>query len=357
MYELEKHVKRIARNTYGVIALVVIVTAPFALNGCGADADDQGLTEINFLLDWKPQMEQAGFVVALEKGYYREVGLKVNFLEGQGATTTAALVGTGQYPIGIASGGAVVIARSRGAKPVSVALINQRSPTVIFALASTGIRTPSDLVGRSVALTKSGVKYDEYRALMAKLGIDRSSINEVDVRKAVVPSLMSGSVDAALGYTEDQPVLVELQGHEVVRIPMHRYGVNILSTNIVSNEDFVATQPDIIHRFVEASLKGWKRAVEYPDEAVMIYTSRYPESDENFVRENFRQFRPILFSADTDTLGLGAQTLEGFRETERTLSELGIIDQRVNPEYAFTNEFLPRVFVDRPEVVDLEDTW
>ncbi|HDS74314.1 MAG TPA: hypothetical protein ENN56_02135 [Firmicutes bacterium] len=347
---------RITPNLRTVVALIVALAASFVLTGCSADPDDQGLTEINFLLDWKPQMEQAGFVVALEKGYYREAGLKVNFLEGQGATTTAALVGTGQYPLGIASGGATIIARARGAKPVSVALINQRSPTVIFALASSGIRTPSDLVGRSIALTKSGVKYDEYRALMAKLGIDRSSINEVDVRKAVVPSLMSGSVDAALGYTEDQPVLVELQGHEVIRIPIHRYGVNILSTNIIAHEDFISAQPDIVRRFVKASLKGWKRAIEYPDEAVMIYAARYPESNEDFVRENFRQFRPILFSSATDTLGLGAQTLEGFRETERTLRELGIIDQHVNPEHAFTNDFLPRIFVDNPEVEDLDVT-
>ena len=326
---------------------------PVALFGALLSAcsrSERGLTQINFLLDWKPQMEQAGFIVADAKGYYREAGLSVTMSEGQGATTTAMLVGSGQYPLGIASGGATVIARSHGAAVVSIALVNQRSPTVIFALASSGIKTPSDLVGRKIGLTKTGVKYDEYRALMRKLGIDRSTITEVDIRKAVAP-LLSGTVDAMLGYTEDQPVLVELEGREVTRIPMFRYGVNILSTNVVANESFLAEHPEVCRRFVEATLKGWKRAVESPDEAVLLYTERYPASDQRFVRQNFRQFVPILFGPAVDSLGLGAQTLEEFRSTEQLLFDLGIIESRVNAAAAFTNAFLPSapVHVSPPE--------
>jgi NitT/TauT family transport system substrate-binding protein len=325
---------------------VTISVAALSLAGCG-EAVDPNLEQINVLLDWKPQMEQAGFIVAREKGYYREVGLGVTFHEGQGATTTAALVGSGRYPLGISSGGATIIARSRGAHTVSLALINQRSPTVIFALESAGIRAPSDLVGKTIGLTQSGVKYDEYRALMNLLDINRSTIEEVDIRKAIVPSVLSGTVDAALAYTEDQPVLVELQGYDVVRIPIHDYGVNLLSTNIVSNEDYIAERPDVARKFIAASLKGWKYAIEHPDEAVATYLNRYPESNADFARENFRQFRPLLFSAETDSNGLGAQTLAGFVQTERLLHELLITEQRVDPLKAFTNEFLPRVMVSR----------
>ena len=334
-------------NRTGILGIVL---AAVTLTACGGSPEDDGLTRLDVLLDWKPQMEQAGFIVAQEKGFYREAGLSVDLHEGQGATTTAALVGSGQYSIGVSSGGATIIARSRGAVPVSLALLNQHSPTVIFALASSGIREPSDLVGRKIGLTQTGVKFDEYRALMSRLDIDRSLIDEVDIRKAVVPSLLSGAVDAALAYTEDQPVLVELEGYDVVRIPMHRYGVNVLSTNIITSETFLREQPDVCRRFVEASLRGWKYAVENPDEAVAIYTARYPVSDERFVRENFRQFRPILFSADTDSAGLGVQTLAGFAATERLLHELGIIDTRVDPAAAFTNEFLPRIMAERPAV-------
>ena len=321
--------------------------ASVALFGCGGGTTDDGLTELNLLLDWKPQMEQAGFITADARGYYRDAGLSVTMHEGQGATTTAAMVGSGQYGLGLSSGGATIIARSKGAAVVSLALINQHSPTVIFALKSTGIEEPADLVGRRIGLTKTGVKYDEYRALMNKLGIDRSGIEEVDLRKSVAP-LLSGVVDAMLGYTEDQPVLVELQGEEVVRIPMHQYGVDILSTNIIANETFMHEHAEVCSAFVAASLRGWKYAVEHPEEAAGIYLERYPESSAEFVRANFQQFRPILFSGDTDSLGLGAQSLERFQATETLLFELGIIQQRVDPAEAFTNRFLTGVRAEWP---------
>ncbi len=321
--------------------------ALLALSGCGGDATEEGLTRVDLLLDWKPQMEQAGFVTANAKGYYRDAGLSVDMHEGQGATTTAAMVGSGQYGLGLSSGGATIIARSKGARAVSLALINQHSPTVIFALASAGINEPADLVGKRIGLTKTGVKYDEYRALMNRLGIDRSAIEEVDLRKSVAP-LLSGVVDAMLGYTEDQPVLVELQGEDVARIPMHEYGVDILSTNIIANETFVAEHADLCSAFVAASLKGWKYAVEHPEEAARAYLERYPESSPEFVRANFQQFRHLLFSEHTDSLGLGAQTLEGFAATEALLAELGIIDRRVDPGAAFTNRFLTGIQAERP---------
>ena len=323
------------------LAAVAAALAALLAQGCG-ESGNENLLRVNLLLDWKPQMEQAGFIVAQEKGYYAEAGLDVVMHEGQGATTTAVLVGSGQYNLGLATGGATIIARARGVPVVSLALINQHSPTVIFALESSGITSPSDLIGKRLGLTQTGVKFDEYRALMNRLGIDRSLIDEVDVGKSVAP-LLAGTVDALLGYTEDQPVLVELRGMSVVRLPMHRYGVDMLSTNVITNEEFLGENPDVCRRFVQASLRGWKRAVEHPEEAVMIYTSRYPESDENFVRANFQAFTPILFGPAVDSIGLGGQRRVAFRNTEQMLFELGIIEGRVNVDSAFTNTFLSNV--------------
>lgn len=328
-------------------ATLAIALSSVVFGGCRRNSADDGLRHVSVLLDWTPQMERIGFIVADARGYYRNAGLAVTMEEGQGAITTAALVGAGKYPLGIATGGATIIARSRGAKVVSLALINQHSPTVIFAPASSGIRTPSDLVGKRIGLVRTGVKYDEYCALMNKLGIDRSMITEVEVGKSVA-SVLGGTVDAMLGYTEDQPVLAELAGEEIVRIPIDRYGIGILSTNIIANERYLRWHADICRAFVEASLHGWRRAVERPEEAVMFYLERYPGSDEQFMRENFRRFIPILFSRDVDSLGLGVQTLAGFQQTEQLLFDLGITKVHVSPAAAFTNRLLPRIKVHMP---------
>ena len=106
--------------------LLATLCALSVLTGCRS-ADGPG-APIQLLLDWKAQMEHAGFFVANWKGYYREEGLVVEILEGSGAPTTARIVGNGTYRLGVSSGSATVIARARGIPVVSLAVINQHSP-------------------------------------------------------------------------------------------------------------------------------------------------------------------------------------------------------------------------------------
>jgi len=296
--------------------------------------------KIQLLLDWKTQMEHSGFLVAQSKGFYAEEGLEVEILAGKGAPTTARLIGNGTYLLGVSSGSATVMARAKNIPVVSVAVINQHSPVVIYSLKESQLLKPSDLVGKRVGVNIGGTKHREFQALLRHLSISEDDIQLMGMTESNPGPLLAGKVDAMLGYTEDQPVTVELRGREVSRISLAEHGIDLYSTNIIVNEPYMNENPKTVRSFVRASMKGWAYAIEHPEEAVSIYVATYPESDPGFNRANFKRLIPILQSEDVNKSGLGAQTEERWTHTQEVLFDLKLIKKTVPVTQIYTNKFL-----------------
>ena len=296
---------------------------------------------VQLILDWKAQMEHAGFFVAKHKGFYEQEGLSIEILEGNGAPTAARVVGNGTYNLGIASGSATVMAKTNNIPIISLAVINQKTPVVVYSLANNNIQKPKDLIGKRIGVNIGGTKHREFQAFMRQQNIAEDSIELVGMGEASPAPLLAGQVDAMLGYTEDQPVSVELQGHQVNRIALADYGIDIYSTNIITNEAFLKENPDLIKRFLKASLRGWQYALDNPSEAVVAYMARRPESNEAFNHANFQHLMPLLQSADTEQMGLGAQTAAKWQHTQDILHSLEMIDRKVDVNTLFTSAFLP----------------
>ena len=302
---------------------------------------DTDKTQVQFILDWKAQMEHAGFFVAEQKGFYEQEGLEVKILEGSGAPTAARVVGNGTYKLGVASGSATVMARARNIPIVSLAVINQQTPVVVYSLVEKNITTPADLIGKSIGVNIGGTKHREFQAFLRHQNIPEEDIQLMGMSEASPAPLLAGQVDAMLGYTEDQPVTVELQGHAVNRLALSDYGIDVYSTNIIANESFLKENPDLVKRFLRASLRGWQHAVDHPEDAVAAYMAARPESDEAFNRANFKYLIPLLQSADTQQQGLGAQTEAKWQQTQDILHSLGMIEQKVDLDLLFSTEFMP----------------
>jgi len=135
---------------------------------------------------------------------------------------------------------------------------------------------------------------------------------------------------------------VELRGRKVNRISFPDYGVNLYSTNLIVNEAFMKDRPDVVRRFVRASLRGWDYAVAHPEEAVSIFHAGHPESDLAFCRANFESLIPILSGPDTERMGFGAQSAERWAHTQDTLFDLKRIERKTDVAALFTNEFLSK---------------
>lgn len=323
---------------YRLICVVLcVITASFSCSKSSPTTTER----VQLILDWKAQMEHAGFFVAKQQGFYKNEGIDVEILEGIGAPTTAQVVGNGTYKLGVTSGSATVIARVKGIPIVSLAVINQHTPVVVYALAETNIKTPQDLIGKRIGVNIGGTKHREFQAFLKKLNIPESDIQLMGMSEASPAPLLAGQVDAMLGYTEDQPVTVELRGQAVSRLSLADYGIDVYSTNIIANESFLKENPDLVKRFMHATIKGWQHAIDHPDQAVAAYMAERPESDEAFNRANFQFLKPLLISPDVDKMGFGSQTETRWAQTQDILFDLGMIEKKESIPALFTNDFLP----------------
>jgi len=211
-----------SRKTVSSVALVLLIGALAVVAiSCGqknAPASSASPKKIKILLDWQAEPTYAGFFVAREKGYFEDVkkeGFDVEIVEGNGAATTAQIMGTSdEYLVASDSGEATAIAVSKGIPIKSLAVLYPDVPTVIYSREDTPISKPSDMVGKRIGLIDGSVTVDEYRGVVTANGIDRSKIQEVHVGWDVAP-LLTKKVDGLMNYEELTPVDLRLQGHPV----------------------------------------------------------------------------------------------------------------------------------------------
>jgi NitT/TauT family transport system substrate-binding protein len=183
-------------------AVRVFVVAMAGLAALPAAAAD----DVSFAFDWIYNGSHAGYFVAREKGYYKDAGLNVTLSRGSGSGDTVKRVGTGAATFGVADTSVVVSARANEEIPVRiVAMAYGKSPLGIIYLKESGIKTPKDLVGKTIGRTASGSSVTMWPAFLAANGIDRASVKEtVADANALLPLLLSRRIDAVLGQQRER---------------------------------------------------------------------------------------------------------------------------------------------------------
>src|SRR5262249_30169881 len=141
------------RNTVASIRWVVVV-ATMLLGVPGAIRAEE---PVAVQLDWTWWAGLIPFHVALEKGYYTDVGLSVTVQQGQGAASTVAIVGAGTSPIGHANQAVTAQFVSKGVPVTAVATFWQRTTLGLLGLDDTTIKVPKDIEGKRVGSTPTGV--------------------------------------------------------------------------------------------------------------------------------------------------------------------------------------------------------
>lgn len=145
----------------------------------------------------------------------------------------------------------------------------QIPPPVLFALADSGIQELEDMAGRRVAI-KGEIWRDIVHSTLTNAGMSPSEIVEVEVEHDKMEMLYNGEVDVWTGFAHDEPVEARLAGYDLNLIFAADYGVGSYEELLSVHQDTLAQNPDLVSRFVRASLRGWQYAVEHPDEAAEI---------------------------------------------------------------------------------------
>ncbi|MCZ7540408.1 MAG: ABC transporter substrate-binding protein [Anaerolineae bacterium] len=341
----------------GLFLLVVLLVA--ALAACGDD-DKNGdnkpsggtqppasLTQTSIQFSWVHNVEFIGFYVAEQQGYYRDAGLEVR-LDGGGFDESGAFIDPvqavldGKADFGVTGAHVLLAHRAEGAPIVAVATIYQRSPVVLIALSESGITRPQDLVGHRVSTQPTNATVGlAYEALLAAQGIDRAQIQETMRTDFTSNPLFTDEAEVLAGFVTTEGVQVRQRDPEANFIMVSDYGIDIYSSVIFTTEDLIASQPDMVRAFLQATMKGTQWAVEQPDQAVeaflkSTYGQPYAEDREVHLL-GMQSSIPLLVPAGGQP---GIMDDDNWTFTHQTLLDLGLLTAPLDVEAAYTLDFL-----------------
>ncbi|WP_376792267.1 ABC transporter substrate-binding protein [Thermoflexus sp.] len=284
----------------------------------------------------------APFYVAVDKGYFAQEGIELSF-DYSFETNGVQLVGAGQLPFAVVSGEQVPLARAQGLPVVMVAQWYQRYPIAVFALAERGIRTPQDLRGRKVGLPGFfGASYVGFKALLYASGLRDEEVEAVDLGGFTqVAAVKEGKVDAAVGYINNEPLVLRRAGLAVDVIDVADHAA-LVGNGIITNERTIRDQPDLVRRFLRAFLRGLRDTLRDPREAFEI-SKKYVEglSGENEAAQwEVLQTTLPLWQAEV----LGRSDLRAWQEMVAVLVRMGQLQEPGDVPRMFTNAFVEELW-------------
>jgi len=328
------------KKILNISRILIIILLVCFIFGC-AEKKPAELEKVTFRMNWIPYAEHAPVWVAKEKGFYAEEGLDVEVIYGKGSTLSATLVGTGENDFGMCSGDTALMSRTKEVPLKVLAVMVQTSPTAAISLKEKGITKPKDLEGKKVSVNVQSTKYQQFKAFSKINNLDSTKITEVPIEAASeIPALLEGKVDVLLDYVYESDAELAAKGHEINKILFEDYGVHIYSSALITNENLLNEKPELIKKFVKATMKGWDYAIKHPEEAIDIFSKNHPELNKENELTKFYGLTPMVETEFTKKQGLGYQSEEKWISTQELLFDLGIITEKININELYTNEFL-----------------
>ena len=240
----------------------------------GARAADEA--EVNMQLGWLASNGILGEVVAHANGYYKELGIDFEVTPGGPGVDGVASVASGQAESGqLSSSPSLMLARSNAIPVKAMAAGYQKHPFTYFSLESDPIRSPSDMVGRTIATQPTAVIL--IRALLAQNGISEDDV-EVVAMGSDMTQLLTGQAQAVTGWMTNTAALSVL-GDDRVDLMLWDTGIQLYANVYYTTDEMLDDHSDVLTRYLTGSAQGWGFARQNPEEAVNILVETYPNLD------------------------------------------------------------------------------
>lgn len=296
------------------------------------------LTKVSVVMGYIPDVQFAPWFVADKKGYFASAGLKVNFNWGF-EIDGVKLVGANKADFALLGGDQVIQARSQDVPLVYVANYYNAFPIAIFSLKEKNIKTPKDLAGKKVGLPAFyGATYTGWRALLYSADVKESDVNTQNIGFTQVAAVTQGVVDAAAGYSNNEPVQLGLQGKDINVIQVGDYS-KLVGVGLVTNEKTVAERPLIVQKLVAALLRGIQDTVNNPDDALSITVQSLPEAG----GENLKTSQAVLNA----TIPMWKSEHPGYIDpadwaaSAKFMQDADFIKTGIDVSKIYTNKFVP----------------
>jgi len=300
--------------------------------------------DIKIAMGYIPNVQFAPYYVAEEKGYFQKEGLNVKFDYGM-STDIMSLVSQGMIDFGISDGDQVIVARSRGLKVKAVYSMYVKYPVGVVALQGKGIKNIQDLKGRRVGIPGPyGSNYIGIRILLHNAGLTLKNVDLVSIGYTQVESLLSGKVDAAAVYINNEVVVLENMGKKLVIFRVYDISP-MVSAVIVTGDRIIKDRPETVGKFIRAVKLASDYIYKNNGDVMDILKKYIPTlsaKNMDINRKVLKESLKLWVDEDVKKYGFGYTSKSDWEKSIQTLMEIGVIERRINPDDCYTDDFLSK---------------
>ncbi len=302
--------------------------------------------KVVLMLNWYIYGEHAPFFLGKVKGIYAANGIDLEIQEGRGSAATTQAVAAKTANFGYVDVPTMMRAAIKGAPVISVGVLLQTSPMSVMGFAEKNIRKPADIKGKTVAITPADSMTQIWPLFLKKTGLTEADFKTVaGDGQTKLNAVINGQADLLLGYVMDQSMKIkDATGKDVYPIKFADYGINMVSSGIIANTDYVKENPDIVKRFMKATTEAVEAAEKDPKAAVDAILSTNPKAGKpGTLLQGFELTIPLYHTAETKGKRPFQVTAKNMTDTVDLLVEYGGLDAsaKANPKAFYTNAYLP----------------
>jgi NitT/TauT family transport system substrate-binding protein len=292
-----------------------------------AFAADAERFRVSLLPQWIPQAQFAGYMVAQDKGFYRDAGLDLTLMRGGPENPALEMLRKGEATFCISWLSTAARSRAEGVPLVNIGQIVQRSALLLVAKKSTGIKAVSDLHGKNIGCWEGDFRIQP----LALFRIHDLTVRLVPMYSTTNLFLKGGvSAMAAMWYNEYHTILNSgLDPGELTLLFFSELGLNFPEDGLYCLEDTCNAHPEVCTRLVEASLRGWLYAFDHQDEALDIVMKHADAASTGTNRAHQRWMlarMKDLILPDGDRAGLGNLREKDYDRVTEVLKDLKLIE-------------------------------
>ena len=354
-------VSSIVRTRRSLALLVAFVLGALTLAACGNDTETAagtgptgatqatGATQeaqpatIRVALDWFPNPDHVALYYALDKGYFDDQNLTVEFITPSDVTAGLKLVATNKFDLSIFYEGDMFFAAQEGLPVIAVESLVPQPLNSLMALATSFVKGPETVKGATIGV--AGLPFDDaiLQTIQQDQGLSPDDITSVNVGFDLVPALLSEQVDAAIGtYFNIEGIHIESQtGQAPTIVKMEELGVpHYDELIVVANSERLDSDPayaDAVRRFNTALVAA--TAAAQADEAGSLEIMK---NDTEYTDEELGAMVPDTLPLLTSPKGLptGCFDLEGWNTFGQWMMDNDLLEEPVDPATIATNDYL-----------------
>jgi NitT/TauT family transport system substrate-binding protein len=304
-------------------------------------APARALDKVSFATNWRAQAEHGGFYQALVDGTYAKYGLDVTIVQGGPQSNARLLLAAGRVDFSL---GANLIqafsAVQQNVPIVAVASLFQKDPIIFMSHPGEGFDRFEDLP-KATAFVGADNLVSVFQWLKHAHGFKEEKIKPYTFNSA---PFIADKKSIQQGYLTSEPFEVTRQGGFTPNVfLLADYGYDSYSTTIETRKETIAENPDLVQRFVDASIIGWYHYL-YGDNSAANAAIRKdnPEMSEGQLAYSVAKLkeRGIVDSGDALTLGIGAITDERVESFFQKMSAAGVFPAGLDYKQAYTTRFV-----------------